>query len=40
MLKKQRQARMSVAQSDVIELLKLGHHERALIRVFFSLKHA
>ncbi|KAL8120896.1 uncharacterized protein LOC141724958 [Apium graveolens] len=33
MLKKQRQALISLAQSDVIELLKLGHHERALIRV-------
>lgn len=32
-LKKQRQARTSVARSDVIELLNLGHHERALNRV-------
>lgn len=32
-LKNQRRARMSVAQSDVIELLKLGHQKRALIRV-------
>lgn len=32
-LKNQRQARMSVARSDVAELLKLDHHERALNRV-------
>ncbi|WOH07717.1 hypothetical protein DCAR_0727150 [Daucus carota subsp. sativus] len=32
-LKNQRRARMSVAQSDVIELLKLGQNKRALIRV-------
>ncbi|KAK1389966.1 putative vacuolar protein sorting-associated protein Ist1 [Heracleum sosnowskyi] len=32
-LKNQRRARMSVAQSDVIELLKLGQDKRALIRV-------
>lgn len=36
-LTKQRQARMSVARSDVIELLKLGHHERALNRVILQL---
>lgn len=36
-LKNQRQARMSVARSDVVELLKLGHHERALNRVIFEL---
>jgi hypothetical protein len=32
-LKNQRQVRCSHAQSDVIELLKLGHQERALLRV-------
>ncbi|KAL1807017.1 hypothetical protein ACET3Z_030085 [Daucus carota] len=32
-LKNQRQARMSVARSDVVGLLNLGHHDRALNRV-------
>ncbi|KAA8529184.1 hypothetical protein F0562_034017 [Nyssa sinensis] len=32
-LKKQRQARLSIARSDVVQLLKLGHHEQALRRV-------
>ncbi|XP_034710083.1 uncharacterized protein LOC117932779 isoform X2 [Vitis riparia] len=32
-LKKQRQVRCSQARSDVVQLLNLGHHERALIRV-------
>lgn len=32
-LKKQRQARCSVARSDVIEFLKTGNNERALLRV-------
>ncbi|KAM7464357.1 hypothetical protein LguiA_032478 [Lonicera macranthoides] len=32
-LNKQRQARLSVARSDVIQLLNLGHHEPALLRV-------
>lgn len=34
-LKKQRQVRCSQARSDVVQLLNLGHHERALIRVIF-----
>lgn len=32
-LKNQRQARFSLAKSDVIQLLNLGHQERALLRV-------
>lgn len=32
-LKNQRQARGNVARSDVVELLNLGYHERALLRV-------
>lgn len=32
-LKNQRQARCSIARSDVVQLLNLGHHERALLRV-------
>ncbi|XP_059288455.1 uncharacterized protein LOC132041775 [Lycium ferocissimum] len=32
-LKNQRQARRSIARSDVVQLLTLGHHERALLRV-------
>ncbi|XP_051149526.1 uncharacterized protein LOC127264145 [Andrographis paniculata] len=32
-LKNQRRARCTVARSDVAELLKTGHHERALLRV-------
>ncbi|KAK4376473.1 hypothetical protein RND71_002769 [Anisodus tanguticus] len=32
-LKNQRQARRSIARSDVVQLLNLGHHERALLRV-------
>ncbi|KAL2509612.1 uncharacterized protein Fot_33259 [Forsythia ovata] len=32
-LKNQRRARCSVARSDVVELLKLGNHDRALLRV-------
>jgi vacuolar protein sorting-associated protein IST1 len=32
-LKNQRQARLSLAKSDVIQLLNLGHQERALLRV-------
>nr|XP_017233602.1 PREDICTED: uncharacterized protein LOC108207678 [Daucus carota subsp. sativus] len=31
--KKQRQARSNIARSDVVELLNLGHHERAFLRV-------
>ncbi|XP_059452860.1 uncharacterized protein LOC132183439 [Corylus avellana] len=37
-LKNQRQVRCSHAQSDVIELLKLGHQERALLRVEHVIK--
>ncbi|CAA2964616.1 IST1 homolog [Olea europaea subsp. europaea] len=32
-LKNQRRARCSIARCDVIELLKLGNHDRALLRV-------
>ncbi|XP_022890866.1 uncharacterized protein LOC111405961 isoform X2 [Olea europaea var. sylvestris] len=32
-LKNQRHARCSIARSDVVELLNLGHHDRALLRV-------
>lgn len=32
-LKNQRQVRGSIARSDVVQLLDLGHHERALLRV-------
>ncbi|XAR72374.1 hypothetical protein NMG60_11018989 [Bertholletia excelsa] len=32
-LKNQRQARCSLARSDIVELLNLGHHDRALLRV-------
>ncbi|CAI9756089.1 unnamed protein product [Fraxinus pennsylvanica] len=32
-LKNQRHARCSVARSDVVEFLNLGHHDRALLRV-------
>lgn len=32
-LKNQRQARCSIARSDVVQLLNLGYHERALLRV-------
>ncbi|PHU02007.1 hypothetical protein BC332_27258 [Capsicum chinense] len=32
-LKNQRQARCSIARSDVVQLLNLDHHERALLRV-------
>ncbi|KAI7747672.1 hypothetical protein M8C21_002776 [Ambrosia artemisiifolia] len=32
-LKNQRQARLAVARSDIIQLLNLGHHEHALLRV-------
>ncbi|KAK3033651.1 hypothetical protein RJ639_034530 [Escallonia herrerae] len=32
-LKNQRQARCSIARSDVVQLLHLNHHERALLRV-------
>ncbi|CAK9176240.1 unnamed protein product [Ilex paraguariensis] len=32
-LKNQRQTRCSLARSDVLQLLNLGHHERALLRV-------
>ncbi|KAK7306944.1 hypothetical protein VNO77_39590 [Canavalia gladiata] len=32
-LKNQRHARLRIARSDILELLKLGHHERALLRV-------
>ena len=32
-LKNQRQARLRQARSDVLQLLQLGHHERALLRV-------
>ncbi|CAN4121872.1 unnamed protein product [Withania somnifera] len=32
-LKNQRQARCSIARSDVVQLLNLSHHERALLRV-------
>lgn len=31
--KNQRQARSNIARSDVIQLLNLGHHDRALLRV-------
>lgn len=33
MLKKQRQVRGSYARSDVAQLLNLGQHDRALLRV-------
>ncbi|KAK2971563.1 hypothetical protein RJ640_017932 [Escallonia rubra] len=32
-LKNQRQARCSIARSDVVQLLHLNHHERALLRI-------
>nr|XP_043625319.1 uncharacterized protein LOC122596754 [Erigeron canadensis] len=32
-LKNQRQSRLDVARSDIIQLLNLGHHEHALLRV-------
>jgi len=35
-LKSQRQVRCTQARSDVVQLLDLGHHERALIRVSFN----
>ncbi|CAI0451093.1 unnamed protein product [Linum tenue] len=37
-LRKQRQARYSQAKSDVVDILKLQQHERALIRVEFVVK--
>ncbi|KAK2663050.1 hypothetical protein Ddye_001624 [Dipteronia dyeriana] len=37
-LKNQHQARYSHARSDTVELLKLGHHERALQRVEYVIK--
>ncbi|CAL1390712.1 unnamed protein product [Linum trigynum] len=37
-LRKQRQARYSQARSDVVDILKLQQHERALIRVEFVVK--
>ncbi|XP_043717820.1 uncharacterized protein LOC122665743 [Telopea speciosissima] len=37
-LKNQRQVRCSQARSDVIQLLNLGHHERALLRVELIIK--
>ncbi|KAG6741970.1 hypothetical protein POTOM_055251 [Populus tomentosa] len=37
-LKNQRQARFSLAKSDVIQLLNLGHQERALLRVEHVIK--
>ncbi|KAJ0043688.1 hypothetical protein Pint_18788 [Pistacia integerrima] len=37
-MKNQRQARYSHAKSDVIELLNLGHHERALLRAEYVIK--
>lgn len=33
--KNQRQARSNIARSDVVQLLNLGHHERAFLRVIF-----
>lgn len=36
-LKNQRQARCSIARSDVVQLLNLGYHERALLRVTYLL---
>lgn len=38
-LKNQRQVRGSIARSDVVQLLDLGHHERALLRVVIYLFH-
>ncbi|GJY46020.1 IST1-like protein [Tanacetum coccineum] len=32
-LKNQRQARLTLARSDIVQLLSLGHHEHALLRV-------
>ncbi|XP_061375137.1 uncharacterized protein LOC133317289 [Gastrolobium bilobum] len=37
-LKNQRNARLRQARSDVLELLQLGHHERALLRVEHVIK--
>ncbi|XP_010265173.1 PREDICTED: uncharacterized protein LOC104602986 isoform X2 [Nelumbo nucifera] len=37
-LKNQRQVRCSQARSDVVQLLNLGHHERALLRVEHVIK--
>lgn len=37
-LTNQRRARYSYARSDVVELLKLGHHDRALLRVEHVIK--
>ncbi|KAI4357839.1 hypothetical protein L6164_001762 [Bauhinia variegata] len=37
-LKNQRQARFKVARSDVVEILQLGQHERALLRVEHVIK--
>ncbi|GJY23861.1 IST1-like protein, partial [Tanacetum coccineum] len=31
-LKNQRQARLTLARSDIVQLLSLGHHEHALLR--------
>ena len=41
-LKNQRQVRYTQARSDVVQLLELGYHERALLRVRFLnfLNHA
>ncbi|KAL8249727.1 hypothetical protein R6Q59_006595 [Mikania micrantha] len=33
LLKNQRQARLAVARSDIVQLLNLNHHEHALLRV-------
>ncbi|KAK7275234.1 hypothetical protein RIF29_16343 [Crotalaria pallida] len=37
-LKNQRQARLRLGRADVIQLLQLGHHERALLRVEHVIK--
>ncbi|KAJ1436233.1 Vacuolar protein sorting-associated protein Ist1 [Sesbania bispinosa] len=37
-LKNQRQARLKQARSDVLQLLQLGHHQRALLRVEHVIK--